>query len=472
MAIKVIMPQMGESVVEGTVGTWLKQEGDSVAAYEPIVEVETDKVTSEVTAEAGGTLLKIYVDEGETVAAGTVLALIGEPGEDVPERMAAESVAAFGHAAAGDSPAGGAAAQVPSHDAPPEPAAPAPPEPAPEPARAPRAGMPHVTPVVARIAAEHNIDVSQVAGTGRNGRVTKKDIMAYIESGAAERAKSAPAAADDLPPWERPGTGDLFKPTDDLYRQAAPEPVTPTARVAPQDHAHKAPPAPGKPGDIVPHSTMRKRIAEHMVQSKLKTAPHVTTVFEADMRAVVAHREANKADYAARGINLTFTAYFMAATAAALRRHPQVNSQWREDGLLLLPDVNIGMAVALDEGLIVPVIKRVDELSLAGVARQVNDLAQRARANQLTPDEVQDGTFTITNHGVAGSLFATPIINQPQTGILGVGAIKKRAVVTADDAIAVRPMVYLSFTFDHRVLDGASADWFVAEIVALLEGWQ
>ena len=187
------------------------------------------------------------------------------------------------------------------------------------------------------------------------------------------------------------------------------------------------------------------------------------------MRAVTAHRAAHKDEFARRGINLTFTAYFVAAIAQALRRHPHVNSQWRDDGLLLKPEINVGMAVALDEGLIVPVIKRADELSLDGLARLVNDLAQRARSNTLAPDEVQGGTFTLTNHGVAGSLFATPIINQPQTGILGVGAIKKRVVVLDNDAIAVRPMVYLSFTFDHRVLDGASADWFVAEIVKLLE---
>lgn len=454
MAIKVIMPQMGESVVEGTVGTWLKQAGDTVDLYEPIVEVETDKVTSEVTAEAAGTLLKIYVGEGETVAAGTVLALIGEAGEAVPDSVAAEAVAAFGHAAAtGDNPATAAADHAlddrngTSHAAPVERAA--------EPVES---ALPHITPVVARIAAEHDIDVRRVTGTGRGGRVTKKDIMAYIERrGAADNG-----ADDDLPPWERPGSGDLFKPTDDLYKSVA----------AAQAPVASAPPAPGLPGELVPHTPMRKRIAEHMVRSKLHTAPHVTTVFEADMSAVVAHRAAHKDAFAARGVNLTFTAYFIAAAAEALRRHPLVNSQWRDDGVLLMPEVNIGMAVALDNGLIVPVLKRVDELALPGIARQVNDLANRARANKLTPDEVQGGTFTITNHGVAGSLFATPVINQPQTGILGVGAIRKRVIVTPDDAIAVRPMVYLSFAFDHRVLDGASADWFVAEIVSLLEGWQ
>jgi 2-oxoglutarate dehydrogenase E2 component (dihydrolipoamide succinyltransferase) len=453
MATKVIMPQMGESVVEGTVGQWLKQEGDPVEEYEPIVEVETDKVTSEITASASGTLLKIYVGEGRTVLAGTVLAMIGEPGEAVPDEIEAEAVAAFGHAALGGHSPATAGAAIPPLKVGPDVVA------APEPESG---DMPHVTPVVARIAAEHKIDVRKVNGTGRDGRVTKKDIVAYIEQGGA---------APELAPWEQPGSGDLFKPTDDLYKAVAAEAVP--APTAPPDHVHKAPPAPGKPGDLVPHSTMRRRIAEHMVRSKLHTAPHVTTVFETDMSAVVAHRAAHKDDFARRGINLTFTAYFVAATAEALRRHPMVNSEWREDGLLFKPEINIGMAVALDEGLIVPVIKHADELSLAGIARQVNDLVQRARAGQLKPDEVQSGTFTITNHGVAGSLFATPIINQPQAGILGVGAIKKRVMVLEDqgDALAVRPMVYLSFTFDHRVLDGASADWFAAEIVKLLEAW-
>ncbi|NDJ78049.1 MAG: 2-oxo acid dehydrogenase subunit E2 [Chloroflexi bacterium] len=465
MATKVIMPQMGESVVEGTVGKWLVQEGDEIEEYQPIVEVETDKVTSEVTASASGTLLRIYVDEGQTVDAGTVLAMIGAAGEEVPDRIEAEAVAAFGHTAmTGSNPASAVAEQAPEH-APPAAPAPAPAKPATN--GSPRVGMPHVTPVVARIAAEHNIDVTRVPGTGRNGRVTKKDIMAYIEQGA-------PAAETELAPWEQPGSGDLFKPTDDLYKSAAAPAPAPAA--APQDHVHRAPTAPGQPGEVVSLNTMRRRIAEHMVHSKLHTAPHVTTVFEADLSAVVQHRATHKDEYARRGINLTFTAYFMAATAEALRRHPMVNSRWTDEGILLHREINIGMAVALEEGLIVPVLKGVDELSLAGVARQVNDLANRARQNALKPDEVQGGTFTITNHGVAGSLFATPIINQPQTGILGVGAIKKRVVVLDDaigtnDAIAVRPMVYLSLTFDHRVLDGATADWFVAEIVSLLENW-
>lgn len=447
MATQVIMPQMGESVVEGTVGKWLKQVGERVEQYEPLVEVETDKVTSEVTAATSGTLLKIYVAEGQTVAAGTLLAMIGEAGEIVPEAAAPEAAHAVSHSAVGET------IPVPMSS------------PAPSSPENGKMGM-HVTPVVARIAAEHGIDVNQVRGSGRDGRVTKKDIMAYIDGGSPAEVVAEP----ELAPWERPGSGDLFKPTDDLYKRMAPAPTP----AAPRPAAPSAMPAPlssQQPGEVVPLSTMRRRIAEHMVLSKLHTAPHVTTVFEADMSAVAAHRTANKAEFARRGVNLTFTAYFIAATAEALRRHPMVNSQWTDEGILLKPDVNIGMATALDEGLIVPVLKNVDDLSLMGIARQVNDLANRARAGQLKPDEVSGGTFTITNHGTSGSLFATPIINQPQTGILGVGAIQKRVVVLENDAIAVRPMVYISLTFDHRVLDGASADYFVADLVERLENW-
>lgn len=457
MATQVIMPQLGESVIEGTVGRWLKQPGDRVEEYEPLLEVESDKVDSEIPSPAAGTILAIYVNEGQTVRAGTLLAYIGEPGEEVPaapERELAEraapSLAASRPAPRQPEPASGGGDGGPEWEAAGE--------------RAPR-----VSPVVANIAARHGVDLSRVPGTGRGGRVTKKDILAYVEQ--------RQAGAQALPPWEQPGSGDLFKPTDDLYREiappAAPKPAaTPEPMPAPPDHVHGPPPAPGAPGEVVPLSKMRRRIAEHMVESKLRTAPHVTTVFEADMSAVLAHRAAHKDEFARRGLNLTLTAYFTAAAARALRAHPLVNSQWTEEGILLHRDVNIGLAVALDEGLIVPVVRRADELSLAGLARAVNDLANRARSGQLEPDEVQGGTFTITNHGVSGSLFATPIINQPQTAILGVGAMQKRVIVTRDDAIAIRPMVYLTLTFDHRVLDGAAADWFMVEVKQALEGWR
>ncbi len=444
MPTQVIMPQLGESVVEGTVGRWLKQVGDTVDQFEPLLEVESDKVDSEIPSPAGGTLLAIYVPEGQTVRAGTLLAMIGQPGEAIPEGPAlAPAHAPSGHEEVLPVPMSSAIPAVHGGD-----------------------GGPRVSPVVANIAAQHGIDVSAVPGTGRGGRVTKKDILAYIE----RQGKGAPApVAVEPPPWERPGSGDLFKPTDDLYR-AAPAPVSSTFREGGVG-GESASPTPALPGELVPLSKMRRRIAEHMVLSKLHTAPHVTTVFEADLGRVLAHRAAHKDDFARRGINLTLTAYFVAAAARALRAHPMVNSQWTDEGILLHRAVNVGMAVAIDEGLIVPVIKDADELSLAGLARLVNDLAARARNGQLTPDEVQGGTFTITNHGVSGSLFATPIINQPQTGILGIGAVQKRVVVTDDDAIAIRPMVYLTLTFDHRVLDGASADWFMVDVKKALEAW-
>lgn len=444
MPTEVVMPQLGESVVEGTVGRWLKQVGERVEQYEALLDVESDKVDTEIPSPASGVLLAIYVPEGQTVRAGTVLALIGEPGEEappVPQPMAAQAAQAIATEAAPAARSGDGG----------------------RPERGPR-----ISPVVANIAAQHGVDVSRVPGTGRGGRVTKKDILAYVER--LQRGEAAPAAVAEAQPapWEVPGSGDLFKPTDDLYKQAA----APAAPAAPPDHVHKAPPAPGRPGEVVPLSKMRRRIAEHMVLSKLHTAPHVTTVFEADLSRIIAHRAAHKEECAARGVNLTFTAYFVTAAARALRLHPMVNSQWVEEGILLHREVNIGMAVAIDEGLIVPVIRHADELSLVGLARQINDLAERARQGRLTPDEVQGGTFTITNHGVSGSLFATPIINQPQTAILGVGAIQKRVVVTEDDAIAIRPMVYLTLTFDHRVLDGAAADWFMVDLKKVLEGWE
>jgi 2-oxoglutarate dehydrogenase E2 component (dihydrolipoamide succinyltransferase) len=297
------------------------------------------------------------------------------------------------------------------------------------------------------MAAEHHIDLFQVPGTGQGGRITKKDIEAYLVA--------PPPAAPSALPQAAPAT-----------RPAAPAPV---------GGASSAGAFPGE-GEIMPLNSVRRSIADHMVMSK-HTSPHVTTIMEADLSAVIAHRSANKAAFAKDGVNLTFTAYFMAAAAAALKAFPIVNSSWDESGIRLHKAINIGMATSLGEaGLIVPVIKNAADLSLLGLARTVNDLANRARARQLKPDEVQGGTFTITNHGISGSLFATPIINQPQCGILGVGLLQKRVVVVTDangsDSIAIRPMVYLGLTFDHRILDGAIADYFLAKIVSTLQDWK
>lgn len=427
MATKVIMPQLGESVVEGTVNTWLKQVGETVEEYEPLLEVSTDKVDSEIPAPAAGTVLEIYVEAGKTVNAGTALCLIGEPGETASAN-------------------GGK-----SH-----------PEPVTVSETREERQATRLSPVVARMVGEHRLDVSQIKGTGQGGRVTKKDVEAYLENQSVE---------DNLPPWERPGSGDLFKPTDaSAEEEIKPQVRAPeTPKAAPR--AIPIEPIPqGVPGELIQLSTMRRSIADHMVQSKLHTAPHVTTVFEADMTQVLKHLEVNKPHYAKQGINLTLTAYFVSAIVEAGKAQPIINSQWTDEGVYLHHQVHVGMAVALDNGLIVPVIKNAERLNLVGIAAQVNDLAQRARNKQLNPDDIKGGTITLTNHGVSGSLFATPIINQPQSAIIGVGLMEKRVKVI-NDAIAIRPCCYISLTFDHRVADGATADGFMMSMKNTLENW-
>ena len=430
MAIKVIMPEMGEGVVEGTISRWLKQVGESVDQYEPLLEIETDKVTTEATAEEAGTLLEILVPEGETVDVGTVLATIGQPGEAPPTN---------GHAPA---------------------KAPAPqPEPTPASAAPVATAVSHpptpqqrytgrISPVVGRIAAEHDVDLNLVNGTGRDGRITKNDILAYIDQRQTQSIPEVP------------------NPTSVPVTPSPRHLVTPSP-VHPRPQAATASPT---AGEVVPLTNMRRAIAEHMVRS-VQTSPHVTTVFEFDFTAVAQHRAAHKAQFARDGVNLTFTAYIVAATVEALKQHPMVNSTWTNAGVELKRQINVGMAAAIDDGLIVPVIKGADGLNLLGLARTINDLTERARRKQLQPAEVQGGTFSITNHGTSGSLFATPIINQPQCGILGVGKIEKRVKVI-HDAIAIRPLAYVSFTFDHRILDGKTADDFVSSIKNVIERWQ
>jgi 2-oxoglutarate dehydrogenase E2 component (dihydrolipoamide succinyltransferase) len=461
MATKVIMPQLGESVVEGTISKWLVKEGDTVKKYDPLLEVSSDKVDTEVPSPVEGTVLKIYVPEGTTVQAGTLIAVIGEPGEAIPEAEA---------------PAQAAATAQPEPQAEATETAPAAP-----PAETRDLGF--ISPVVAKLAAEYNVDLTQVKGTGVRGRIRKKDVLEYIKQREAQKAEEA------LPEWEKPGTGDLFKPaTAEEYapipvpprpgKPAPPPPPAPGAPPPPPPHAPAPPPV--QPGDeIAPLSRMRRLIADHMVQSK-RTSPHVTTVFLADMTRVVQHRYAHKDRFARDGVQLTFTPYFIMALAQALKKHPYANSSWSEEGIVLHRAIHIGMATAIEDGLIVPVIKNADSYNLLGLARMVNDLAARARAGKLSPDEIQGATFTLTNHGTSGSLFASPIINQPNAGILGVGAIHKEPVVISQghpllpdpaDYIAIRPVAYLSFTFDHRILDGATADAFVAEVKRILENW-
>ena len=405
MPIKVLIPRLGEGVDELTIVKWLKAEGDPVKEMESLLEVETDKVVTEIPSPATGVVLKIAIPENSPGKVGEVMAWIGEAGESVP---------VSGNQVSSD----------------PVSREPEPVQTLEEPRDTGKRDTLFLSPVVRKIAADHQVDLSQVRGTGLNGRITKQDILSYLEH-----------------PVARPGNL-----THDTGTRGT------------QTH-----------GTLLPITSVRKQIAERMQQSK-QTSPHVMTVMEADMSRVVAHRSANKAAFAADGVNLTYTAYFIAAIAAGLKAQPLVNSSWTEQGILVHAEVNVGMAASLgDEGLIVPVLRRADELSLLGIARAVNDLAARARSRKLRPDEVRDGTFTLTNHGTGGSLFAMPIINQPQCGILGVGAMQKRPIVVSDaagnDAIAIRPMVFLSFVFDHRILDGVSADVFLAKVKAVLENW-
>ncbi len=402
MATNVVMPQLGESVIEGTVGKWLKQVGDRVEQYEPILEVITDKVTTEIPAPASGTLLQILIGEGATVKAGTVLAVIGAPGEEVTSAAAPSPATTIAPA---------------------------------------RVGTTRLTPVVARMIAEHHItdaELATIRGTGEGGRITKKDLENFLKT----RARPT-----QVPAWEQPGTGELFRPTEEVLQPAA----TPTRGAE----------------EIIPLTPIRRTIAEHMLRSK-QVAPHVTTVHEADMSRVLKFHQAHSAEFEKQGVKLTYTAYFVQAVVAALKAFPLVNASFTDEGIVVKREINIGIAVATDEGLMVPVIKNADEKSLLGLARAINDLASRAREKRLRPEEVQRGTFTLTNYGVFGSLFGTPIIHQPQAAILGVGAIQKRAVVI-DDMLAIRPMVYLALTFDHRLLDGAQGDQFVQKIKQFLE---
>jgi pyruvate/2-oxoglutarate dehydrogenase complex dihydrolipoamide acyltransferase (E2) component len=414
MATKVLVPSLGEGVEEVTVTKWLKKEGDSVNELEPLLEVNTDKVDTEIPAPASGTVLKILAEEGVPAKVGAVLAFIGKPGESVD--MSGGQVSS-GRSQTVEKPPTARENLTPD---------------TPHMTPLSNKDIGFISPVVAKIAAEHGVNLQQVQGTGMNGRITKNDVLNFVEG-------------------QKPG-----------IHVSAPQPVARAMQ-------HLTPET-GTPDTLIKHTVIRKQIAEHMVMSK-HTSPHVLTVMEADMSRVARHRSANKESFARDGVNLTFTAYFMTAIVAGLKAYPNVNSSWTDEGVLVHKAINIGMATSLgEEGLIVPVIKGADNLSLLAMARAVNDLAKRARSKKLQTDEVKGGTFTLTNHGTSGSLFAFPVINQPQCGILGVGAMQKRVVVI-DDAIAIRPMVYLSFVFDHRVLDGASADWFLMKVKETLENW-
>ncbi len=470
MATDVIMPQMGESIAEGTITKWMKKVGDAVKRDEPIFEISTDKVDAEIPSPVAGTLLEIKVPEGQTVAINTVVARIGEASEaGVPAEAAAPKAEASKPPAPAEAAPDGTEAPAPPapkpQAAPPPPPAepvskgsPAPrpsPTPAPSSAAAPTADAvatpgnvesfeerirTRSSPLVRKIAAEHALDIREIEGTGIHNRVTKNDILSFIEN-----RKAGSAAADAAP---------MGKPAP------APEPTRAPLSVTDRD-------------EVVAMTKIRKITADNMTLSK-RTSAHVTTVFQVDYSSIARLREQHKdAFLAANGVKLTYLPFIFRACIQALKEHRQVNASIDGDNVVYHRDVHLGMAVALDWGLIVPVIRNADEKSIVGLARASQDLAERARSKRLKPEEIAGGTFTVTNPGVFGSLFGTPIIPQPQVAILGVGTIEKRPVVVTDergnDALGIRTCGYLALSFDHRLIDGADADKFLATVKKTLE---
>ena len=465
-AVDVVMPQMGVSVSEGTITRWLKQEGEQVEADETLLEISTDKVDTEVPSPASGTLTQILVQEGETVDVGTKLGQIGgtqiggSPAGEAPA-PAAEPEALAPAVEEAAEPAAEETAPPPS----PEPAAaPTPPAPAPT-----GNGKAFVSPVVARIASEHGVDPSQIPGTGSGGRVTKKDILAFVESGGAQQQPPAPEPAQaEAPPAA-------------AAPEAPPAPAPPKEQAPPPKPPAPAPVAAGEtlPGETVePMTAMRRGIAEHMRRS-LDTAAHVTSAIEVDFSRIVAVRDKLKQEYqAAYGVNPTYLAFVAKASVETLRDYPYVNAEMRGDSIVTRNFVNLGIAVELAEGkgLIVPVIRNAEGLNLLGLARAVAEIAAKARNKQLVPDDVQGGTFTITNPGGYGTFHGTPVISQPQSAILGTYALVKRPWVIEDDlgkdVIAIRPLMNITLTYDHRLVDGALAGRFLRDLRERLEGWE
>jgi pyruvate dehydrogenase E2 component (dihydrolipoamide acetyltransferase) len=460
MSTEVVMPQMGESIAEGTIVRWIKKVGDQVARDEPLFEISTDKVDAEIPSPAAGVVAEIRVQEGETVPVNSIVAVIGastgaqadaqpapSPKPEAESQASTPAPAATPEKAA--SPKQPAA--TPPAEATPEPqqqppasaaaaSAPATPVPATRVPATPSSDESRIrqrsSPLVRKIAKDHHVDISAIHGTGISGRVTKRDILDFISHSEGSQEQVQPVQA-------RPAAGAGVE--------------RPTA------------PRGADPGDVKPMSVMRKKIAEHMILSR-KTSAHVHSVFEVNFSSVARARDMAKADHEKSGAKLTYMSFIIKAVCDALRAVPVVNASIDGDNIIYHRDVNIGIAVALDWGLIVPVIKKADERNLLGLSRALADLANRARAKQLKPEDVADGTFTITNPGVFGALFGMPIINQPQVAILGVGNIEKRPVVI-DDAIAIRPMAYLTLGYDHRLIDGAVADQFMSHVKQHLEHW-
>jgi pyruvate dehydrogenase E2 component (dihydrolipoyllysine-residue acetyltransferase) len=424
MPTPVVMPQMGESIAEGTIVRWIKKIGDAVDRDEPLFEISTDKVDAEIPSPAAGTLLEIKVKEGETVAVNSVVATIGGA-DDKPAKPEAVDKAEAIAVAATPPPSGRGQPTTAQADG-------APAKTAVSPAPTDDDRRHKSSPLVRKIAAEHGVDIRQIAGSGIAGRVTKNDILGFIEKSA-----SAPVAAQRS--FGETGAAVQFRPS-------------------------------ASSGDRVePMSIMRKKIAEHMIVSR-RTSAHVYSVFEVNYSRVEEIRKARKHDYEERGVKLTYTSFIAKAVIDALGRHPVINASIDGDNIVYKREMNLGIAVALENGLIVPVVKRADELNLLGLSRAIADVADRARVKKLNPDEVHGGTFTITNPGNFGAQFGLPIINQPQVAILGVGTIEKRAVVI-DDAIGIRLMGYLTLGYDHRLIDGAVADQFMAEVKKGIEAF-
>jgi pyruvate dehydrogenase E2 component (dihydrolipoamide acetyltransferase) len=457
MAVDVVMPQMGESIFEGTITKWLKKPGDKVERDEPLFEISTDKVDAEIPSPSAGVLKEIKIPEGQTVPIQTVVAVIdgsGAAAAPTPTPAPAPAAAKPAPAPPAARPAASAPTPAPTLSAP-----------AAAPASGSGAERIHSSPLVRRLAKEHGVDLASLEGTGAGGRITKQDIEAVIagQSGAAPAVSAAPAPSAAARPTPPP-----------------PPPAPAAAPGAPAVHGSQFIPAlqVAVPREriyfgnyeIHPLSVMRQKIAEHMVASKHVSA-HVYSVDEIDMTKVAAIRAKAKAEFEQRyETKLTFMPFFVKAAVAGLRAYPTLNSSLDGTNVVLHKEINIGMAVALDWGLIVPVIKNADEKNLLGIQRTLNDLAERARTKKLKPEEVQEGTFSITNPGVFGGLFGLPVISQPNVGILGLGAIEKRPVVI-DDAIAIRSMCYVTLSYDHRVVDGAIAHQFLHKVKETLENW-
>ena len=430
MATDVVMPQMGESIAEGTIVRWIKKIGDAIDKDEPLFEISTDKVDAEIPAPGTGVLLEIRVKEGETVPVNSVVAVIGAAGEKAAAGDTGKPATPAPVASSAPNSKKDAASDAGRHRVPDVPVVPDVPD---GPVTLADLRRTRSSPLVRKIAATHDVDITQLHGTGISGRVTKKDILAVVESGAKPMAKAAAPSV-------------------------ARAPITPPAAFQPGENVR-----------IEKMGVMRKKIAEHMVMS-VQTSPHVYSAYEVDFGRIDEIRLKKKAEFEAAGAKLTYTAFIAKATVDTIRQFPFSNASLDGENIVYKRDINLGVAVALDQGLIVPVIRNADERNMLGLCRAIQDLASRARSKQLKPEEVQGGTFTITNPGIFGAVFGLPIISQPQVAILGVGSVDKRVVVV-DDMIAVRPMCYLTLGYDHRLIDGADAGRFLQALKDRLQSF-